>query len=209
MSECSNPYAPAGGYLTLTYKRFIRYLQGHKSIHLQTEVFELPDGDFIGVWTSQSEAPTIILLHGLQGSVSSHYINSFMYRIQNETSWNACLLHFRGCGGSMNRLERQYHSGDTEDIRFIMNLIKQRNPKMPIALVGFSLGGNILLKLFGELKQANLASTGIAVCPPFDLKHTAHAIQNGFGRVYEQMFLHDIKKLYSKKYPQAKHRRLF
>ena len=124
MSECSNPYAPAwwlpNPHLQTLYP-FI--FKGHKSIHLQTEVFELPDGDFIeGVWTSQSEAPTIILLHGLQGSVSSHYINSLMYRIQNETSWNACLLHFRGCGGSMNRLERQYHSGDTEDIRFIMNL---------------------------------------------------------------------------------------
>ncbi|MDC3181188.1 hydrolase [Gammaproteobacteria bacterium] len=172
----------------------------HHDISFITEVFELPDGDFIeSIWTSKHNAPTIILLHGLQGSVNSHYINSLLYRIQTETSWNACVLHFRGCSGELNRLERQYHSGDTEDVRFICHLIKQRHPKMPIALVGFSLGGNILLKLFGELKQANLAETGIAICPPFDLHQTALSIQNGLGKLYEQMFLNDIKKLYGKK----------
>jgi predicted alpha/beta-fold hydrolase len=201
MDNTSHTYEPAwwlpNPHLQTLYPFLFKKPQ---EISFISEVFELPDGDFIeSIWTSKNNAPTIILLHGLQGSVNSHYINSLLYRIQNETNWNACLLHFRGCSGESNRLERQYHSGDTEDIKFICNLIKQRNPQAPIALVGFSLGGNILLKLFGELKQSNLASTGVAVCPPFDLHQTATAIQQGIGKLYEQMFLQDIKKMYSKK----------
>lgn len=166
-----------------------------KEFPTRVERFELPDGDFIdGVWTDKPAAPTVILLHGLQGSPNSHYINSIMGYIYSETNWNALALSFRGCGSEKQRQFRQYHSGDTEDIKFILNLIKQRNPHIPVAMVGYSLGGNILLKLFGELKYSNLCETGIAVSPPFDIQSSTNYMNQGIlGQFYEQTFLSDIK----------------
>lgn len=167
-----------------------------KKFPTRVERFELPDGDYIdGIWTDKSSGPTVILLHGLQGSPNSHYINSLMSAIYSETNWNALALSFRGCGTEKQRQFRQYHSGDTEDIKFILNLIKQRNPQHPVAMVGFSLGGNILLKLFGELKYNNLCETGIAISPPFDIARSAQYMNNQgiLGQFYERTFLSDIK----------------
>jgi uncharacterized protein len=167
----------------------------------RVERFELPDGDYIdGTWTDKLDGPIVILLHGLQGSTESHYINSLMHYIHYETNWNALALSFRGCGQEKQRIFRQYHSGDTEDIKFILNLIKQRNPDLPVSMVGYSLGGNILLKLFGELKYRNLCETGIAVSPPFDLKSSATKIQKGIGPLYQKIFLDDIKHSITNKY---------
>lgn len=166
-----------------------------KKFPTRIERFELPDGDFIeGIWTHKKPGPTVILLHGLQGSPNSHYINSIMHYIHFQTNWNALALSFRGCGTEKQRKFRQYHSGDTEDIKFILNLIKQRNPHIPVAMVGYSLGGNMLLKLFGELKYNNLCETGIAVSPPFDIRSSAEYMNKGFmGQFYEKIFLSDIK----------------
>ncbi|UTC24393.1 hydrolase [Candidatus Comchoanobacter bicostacola] len=201
MDGSSNSYKPAWWLPNPHLQTLYPFIFKKKlKVPLQQEIFELPDGDFIdGWWTEKSQGPIVILLHGLQGSVDSHYINSLMHHIHYQTNWRALLLHFRGCGEQFNRLDKQYHSGDTEDIRFICNLIKQRNAQTPTAMVGFSLGGNILLKLFGELKQNNLMSTGISVCPPFDLLNTAINIQNGTAKIYEKMFIQDIKKAYHKK----------
>ena len=146
---------PLGGFpnahLQTPYPYFFK---GFHEVPTRKERFELPDGDFIdGLWTDKPDGPTVILFHGLQGSADSHYINSLMHRIYTTTNWNALVLQFRCCGDQVNRLHRQYHSGDTEDFRFIINLLKQQNPTRPLAIVGFSLGANILLKLFGELKK--------------------------------------------------------
>lgn len=171
-------------------------------VPLREERFELSDGDYIdGVWTDKSSGPIVILLHGLQGSANSHYINSLMHTIHHETNWQALALNLRGCGQDKQRSFRQYHSGDTEDIRFILHLIKQRFPTQPIAMVGYSLGGNLLLKLLGELKQNRLCQTAVAISPPFDLASTAQNIQKGLGKVYQKIFLDDIKSSLIKKYP--------
>ena len=86
------------------------------------ERFELPDGDFIDtVWTDKAEGPIVILLHGLQGSSNSHYINSLMYDIFHQTTWLGLAVNLRGCGQEKQRSNRQYHGGDTEDIKFIIN----------------------------------------------------------------------------------------
>ncbi len=158
------------------------------------ERFELPDGDFIdGIWTDKPSGPIVILLHGLQGSTNSHYINSMMHDIYQQTNWTALALNLRGCGQDKQRSPRQYHGGDTEDIKFILNLVKQRYPTQPVAIVGYSLGGNMLLKLFGELNYHNLCETGVAVSPPFDMKKCALKVQKGINTFYDKIFLDDIK----------------
>lgn len=178
-----------------------------KSFPSRIERFELPDGDFIdATWTNKPAAPTVILLHGLQGSSQSHYINTLMHHIYHETNWNAVALTFRGCGTEKQRKFRHYHGGDTEDIKFILNLIKQRNPYHPVAMVGYSLGGNILLKLFGELKYNNLCETGIAVSPPFDIHSSAKHMKKGLlGQIYERAFLSWIKDSIANKFNHNLH----
>ncbi len=169
--------------------------QKHKSFPQREERFELPDGDFIdGVWTDKHSGPTVILLHGLQGSTNSHYINSLMHDLFHQTNWNGLALNLRGCGQNKQRSFRQYHGGDTEDIKFILNLVKQRHPNQPVAIVGYSLGGNMLLKLFGELKYHNLCETGVAISPPFDIRRCALKAQKGINGFYEKAFLNDMKR---------------
>jgi|AntRauTorckE5430_2_1112549.scaffolds.fasta_scaffold00008_38 hypothetical protein len=186
---------------------FPTFFFAQKEFPTRVERFELPDGDYIdGIWTDKPAAPTVILLHGLQGSPRSYYINSLMDNIYHETNWNALALSFRGCGSDKQRMFRQYHGGDTEDIKFILNLVKQRNPDMPVSMVGYSLGGNILLKLFGELKYSNLCETGIAISPPFDIRASSQYMNKGFlGQFYERTFLSDIKHHMTNKYHYPLH----
>ena len=111
---------------------------------------ELADGDFIDIdWLnhdSDSDQPTLIVLHGLEGSIESSYIQSILKHYLN-TSWRIGVMHFRGCSGTPNRLLRSYHSGDTDDLHFVL---QQLELKSPLFVIGFSLGGNVLLKYLGE-----------------------------------------------------------
>src|SRR5574337_1434391 len=78
---------------------------------LRRERLELPDGDFIDVdWTLGGNGPVVIVLHGLEGSIKSHYAARIMRRIQ-WLGWRGALLNFRGCSGESNRLPIGYHSG--------------------------------------------------------------------------------------------------
>ena len=180
------------------------YFMKRQSFPGRIERFELPCGDYIdGVWTDKpDDGPTVVLLHGLGGSAKSHYITSLMNFIHYQTNWNALAINFRGCGEDMQRHFQQYHGGDTEDIKFILKLIKQRNPNEPTAMVGFSLGGNVLLKLFGELKYHNLCETGVAISPPFDIEATAEKVHKGINSLYEKVFVNDLKQTLLSKYPQ-------
>lgn len=199
-------FVPAAGLANAHIQTILpTYCMPLKSFPSRTERFELPCGDYMdGTWTDKdTQGPTVILLHGLQGSCQSHYIQSLMNAIYYDTNWNALAINLRGCGQDKQRKLKQYHGGDTEDIKFIMNLIKQRNPNQPISMVGYSLGGNILLKIFGELKYRNLCETGIAISPPFDLKKCALKINSGINSLYQTMFINDIKQSILTKFPES------
>lgn len=149
------------------------------------ERLELPDGDFVDLAHLGSGAgPLVCLFHGLEGNLRSHYVGG-LARALVAAGLRVTFMHFRGCSGEPNRLPRAYHSGDTGDIGFLLATLRAREPATPLAAVGFSLGGNALLKHLGERGAASPLAAAVAVSVPFDLDACATRIDTGFSRVYQ------------------------
>ena len=156
-----------------------------------------PDGDFIDVdflpWIDG--APLAVLFHGLEGSSTSHYALALMGALQLR-GWNGCVAHFRGCSGEMNRLPRAYHSGDSDEIGWIIRrLIATRAPSK-LHAAGVSLGGNALVKWAAEQGDAAKPLVGavVSVSSPLDLAACGAALGSGFNMIYTRMFLDTLKK---------------
>lgn len=166
-----------------------------KSIPLEHERFELPDGDFIDLaWVRKKEkGPIVLLLHGLEGSIFSPYAQGMMQTICLR-KWRGVFMHFRGCSGEPNRLARSYHSGETKDLANIVKTLQERYPQAPIFAVGYSLGGNVLLKWLGETGEQNPLKAAVAISVPFELQNAANRIQKGFSRFYQWHFLNCLYK---------------
>lgn len=161
---------------------------------MQRERLELPDSDFIDLdWTADTGGPVVVLLHGLEGSVRSHYAAGMLTALSRR-GWQAVMMHFRGCSGEHNRLARGYHSGDTGDIAFLLEQLRDRYPARRLAAIGYSLGGNVLLKYLGEKRSDTPLSCAAAVSVPFELSSAADRLQHGFSRVYQKYLIDRISK---------------
>ena len=170
---------------------------------LQRERLELADGDFIDLdWSGDSDRPVVLVLHGLEGSLQSHYTGGILEAL-TASGYRAVLMYFRGCSGEPNRLPRSYHSGETGDLATVVRHIRDRQPSRPLAVIGYSLGGNVLLKWLGETGNSNGLATAIAVSVPFDLDQAARKLERGLSRIYQR---HLLKKL--RRSVTAKARRL-
>lgn len=167
-----------------------------------TERFELPDGDFIDLaWAVNGispEAPLVIFLHGLGGSVNSTYVAGQL-RAFNQNGFRAVLMHFRGASTEPNRLPRAYHSGETGDLDCFLNALAQREPNTKKALVGFSLGGNVMLKWLGENSTQSLIHAAVAVSVPYELRQVADTMNKGFSRVYQAHLLKRLRLVFMRK----------
>lgn len=137
----------------------------------------------------------MLLLHGLEGSVKSHYVGGVMARA-HERGWGAVLMIHRGCGSAPNVARRFYHSGETSDAAFVFGQLSARWPGCPWLLVGISLGGNVLLKWLGETAEAvdTRIKAAVAISVPFDLEAGARKISRGFARVYDRTFLRTLRR---------------
>jgi predicted alpha/beta-fold hydrolase len=162
------------------------------------ERWDTPDGDFIDVDFVDAPqgraAPLLVLFHGLEGSSRSHYALAFAHRAA-ELGWAYAVPHFRGCSGVLNRAPRAYHSGDFQEIGWVLEALRTRHDA-PLLAVGVSLGGNALLRWAEEAgaAAATTARAVAAVCSPIDLAAGGHAIGRGFNRqVYTRMFLRTMK----------------
>jgi uncharacterized protein len=160
------------------------------------ERWPTPDGDFIDVdWQGEdTNAPLLVLFHGLEGSSASHYAQAFA-DWSRQHGWRYAVPHFRGCSGEVNRAPRAYHSGDYEEIGWILGRMRavQRGP---VAAVGVSLGGNALLRWAAEAgaSAAQSVRAVAAVSAPVDLAAGGAAIGSGFNRLtYTRMFLRTMK----------------
>ena len=159
---------------------------------LRRERIELTDGDFIDIdWGLQRDGPLVLLLHGLEGSIRSHYAAGLMHSLGN-CGFQVALMNFRGCSGEPNRLPRSYHSGDTGDLDALVTLLHARFPERALFAVGISLGGNVLLKWLGENPSQDRVQAAVAVSVPFELNKAALRLQSGSSRVYQT---HLLKKL--------------
>jgi Predicted hydrolase of the alpha/beta-hydrolase fold len=155
-----------------------------------------PDDDELEVHrleATRRDAPRLILLHGLEGTIRSNYIQGTLALAQHR-GWAADVLIFRGCGTRMNRQRRIYHSGETSDLQLVVDRAVHEHPEQSIVLAGFSLGGNVLLKWLGE-QGSGLPSQvrgAAAVSVPFDLEAGARQIEHGFSRIYTYHFLRSL-----------------
>ena len=164
---------------------------------LTTERIETPDGDFLDIdWMPETDpaAPLVVLVHGLEGHTKRGYMVQ-TYLALATRGMRAVGLNLCGCSGEANRAARFYHSGETEDIGFVIGLLRERFPARPLMAIGFSLGANVLLKFLGEQGAKNAApvSAAVAISVPYDLSAGAAALDRGaMARIYSGYFLHSL-----------------
>ena len=150
-----------------------------------------PDNDFIDVDTIQNGAKTaIILLHGLEGSSQSLYIQGMTEALRSINCDILC-MNFRGCSGRVNNSFQSYHSGKTDDLRTIFDAFRTYGS---IHLIGFSLGGNVLLKYMGEKKADSRVKSCIAISTPVDLAGSSDALNSKENTLYLTRFLRQLKR---------------
>lgn len=167
----------------------------HEDVPLKKQVVDLPDGDFIELLWDQSNCdhrskPIVLMLHGLGGNVRSPYAKGLMGAI-SKCGWRPVFMHFRGSSGQPNRLDRCYHSGDTDDLAYVVHLLLEQSPS--VGALGVSLGGGVLLKWLGETGDDNPLRAASAVSVPFELHHAATHVNKGFSQFYQYWLLRTLR----------------
>jgi predicted alpha/beta-fold hydrolase len=185
------PWWLPGGHL----QTIVAALRPPRRVASSRERWDTPDGDFIDVdFAGPANAKrTLAVFHGLEGSADSSYARGIA-RAASTAGWRVALPHFRGCSGEPNRLARAYHSGDSEELDWILRRLHAVAGRLRV--VGISLGGNVLLKWLGE--QGAAAGAGgaraAAVSAPLDLRAAGNALDRGLNRMlYTRMFLKSMK----------------
>ncbi len=163
------------------------------------ERLELPDGDFLDLYhVGAGDAPLVLVLHGLEGSLRSHYAGPILQAL-TARGMAALFMHFRGCSGEPNRLPRSYHSGETGDLAFVLGEMAARGRPVAAA-VGYSLGGNVLLKYLGEEGADASLQAAVAVSVPFDLAACARRLDRGLSRIYQWHLLRHLRASFRAKF---------
>ena len=188
MSSYLAPWWLPGGHLQTVWPS----LRPPPRVALQRERWSAPDGDFVDVDFAGDPAAKrlLVLFHGLEGGSNSHYARAFAGYGETH-GWRVAIPNFRGCSGEPNRLPRAYHSGDSEEIDWIL-----RKFEPPVFAAGVSLGANALLKWLGERGEAarGIVQRAAAVSAPLDLGAAGRALDLGLNRlIYTRHFLATLK----------------
>ncbi len=202
MSSYRAPRWLPGGHAQTLYAAL---LVPRQRVAYRRERWDTPDGDFIDLdWSVNPSrdprrinlsVPLVVLFHGLEGSSRSHYALALMAALRGR-GMRGVSVHFRGCSGEPNRLPRAYHSGDAQEIDWIVRRLRAQNADAPLFAVGVSLGGNALLKWLGESgADANaVVDKAAAVSAPVDLMAAGDALGQGFSLLYANNFLITLKR---------------
>lgn len=195
------PWWLPGGHLQTIWSALYARQRRTAARPLHRERWTTPDGDFIDVDRQQASAahrPLMVMFHGLEGSSASHYAQACAdWAAEHDVHW--VMPHFRGCSGEPNRAPRAYHSGDHEEIDWILRRLRHEHRAQGgqhLVAAGVSLGGNALMRWAGEhgASAAQVADALAAICSPLDLAASGQAIGRGFNRqVYTRMFLRTMK----------------
>lgn len=191
-----HPWLP-GPHLQTIVGRFWPWPRCHL-ISSYAEV-DLGDGDRTSVLETIPEGwlkgdPTAILIHGLGGCARSPYIVRVGKRLE-ELGIRVVRMNLRGAGSSFGLARSFYHSGKTEDVRAVAGWLAERTPGSPLALIGFSLGANLALKLAAEASDAPLEGLDcvLAANPPLDLNACCEMIGRPWNRLYDRNFLRNLR----------------
>jgi hypothetical protein len=193
MAAYRAPWWLPGGHLQTIYPYFL--LRRAPPPYRRSR-WETPDGDFIDLdWVEgDAQAPLVVLFHGLEGCSRSHYAAAIMRGLARR-GWRGVVAHFRGCGGTPNRLPRAYHSGDADEIDWILRRLRAREPRARLYAAGVSLGGNALLKWLARERAAarDVVDAAAAISAPIDLTTAGDRLGRGLNRFYGDHFLATLR----------------
>jgi predicted alpha/beta-fold hydrolase len=186
-----------------------RYLREATGVRYRRERIDTPDGDFFDIDFATihgsrapapgDDAPIALVTHGLEGGSDAPYVLETC-RALWDRGVRAVAMNFRTCSGEPNRLARFYHAGDTGDVAFVLDLLAERFPGVPLAAVGYSLGGNVLLKYLGESGNRARVKVAAGISLPFDLGAGADKLQSTvIGRTYTGVFIRPMKAKFRQK----------
>ncbi|MDX2190541.1 MAG: alpha/beta fold hydrolase [Bacteroidota bacterium] len=199
-TEYKKPFLFNNGH----WQTIIPFLVTNPKPNYTRKRLELPDGDFIDLDFTNANAqnkPLIVILHGLEGSSSSGYIIEIANQMQT-LGYESVVFNFRGCSGEINRLFKSYHSGATEDLETVLKFLINMGYNN-IHLLGFSLGGNVLLKYLGESGKnfPNQIKSAVAISVPIMLYSSAIKLAQWDTKIYLNRFLKSMKgKIIQKKH---------
>ncbi|MES1204988.1 MAG: alpha/beta fold hydrolase [Pseudomonadota bacterium] len=188
-----------GGHLQTTWAHLVR---SRRVVRFEREVLSTPDGDDLVLdhVPGPPGSPRVLLLHGLEGSAYSFHAQG-LARLIARAGWRATVLNFRSCARDPahvarclpNRRPRLYHSGDTADLDLVVRTLDAREPGVPLHAIGFSLGGNVLLKWLGETGSDTIIGRAATISVPYDLAAAGRFLERPAGRVYVSHFMRRLK----------------
>lgn len=188
-------YSPSWAYKSGHYNTIAGGLwRGAPKVNYRRTMIRTVDDDVVVIDRLAKGHPRLaVLCHGLEGSSDSSYMRSMSHQLY-KAGYDVVVLNFRSCGGVMNRKLRMYHSGETGDLHMVLKYYQ--NAYRYIVLVGFSLGGNVVLKYLGEdpKKVHHKVRAAVAVSVPVDLKASSEKIGHRSNYIYQEMFLRSLTK---------------
>jgi predicted alpha/beta-fold hydrolase len=206
MPIVNNTYIPSflfrNGHLSTIYSAFYR---NFPRIEQKRERINLKDGDFLDIdWSfpESSHNKVAILLHGLEGNAQRSYMQGMAYHLL-QINWDVAAINFRGCSGEVNWSYMSYNAGRTDDLEEIIERINEKDQYTELIIIGFSLGGNLLLKYLGERELVpKIVKKGIAISAPVYLRGSLEALSKPKNWVYQKSFLINLRKKYKLKMSQ-------
>lgn len=187
----AEPFGPhpllPGGHLQTVYSALLRRVG---PVQWQRERLELDDGDFVDLDHVGTGPFRVLVIHGLGGSSEAPYVRGMALALSSR-GFAVTALNMRGASGP-NRLPRTYHAGDTQDLAMVARHLASRSDRL--GAVGFSLGGNALVKLMGEQRAQAPFMAAASVCAPLRLDLTARRLHSGLSRAYEVYLLTALKR---------------
>ncbi|HXI12654.1 MAG TPA: alpha/beta fold hydrolase [Thermoanaerobaculia bacterium] len=188
-----------GAHLQTVWGRLAR---PRLAVSLRRELLPTPDGDELIIDHLDGDPGLrFVLLHGLEGSSHSVYMQGLLLEIAKR-GWSATVLNFRSCAREQlnwrvmipNRTYRLYHSGETEDLDYLLGILKSREPSSQMVAFGASLGGNVLLKWLGEHPTQSFLHAASTISVPYDLGAGARHLESRLGGLYVSSFLRSLKR---------------
>jgi uncharacterized protein len=161
-----------------------------EKIKYQRERFLTSDKDFLLLdWLKGGSAKLAVLAHGLEGDSNRRYMKG-MARYLFQRNWDVLAWNCRSCGGEMNRLAKMYHHGETDDLNDVLDHVTQMENYKNIALIGFSMGGSIIVKYLGSMKKvSSKIKAAVAISTPCNLKDSMLEVQKPSNKIYYKRFL--------------------
>ena len=200
MPIITNSYNPPfffkSGHFSTIYSALFR---NFPRVEQERERVILSDGDFLDIdWShsATSQNKVAILLHGLEGNAQRSYIQGMAYHLLQE-NWDVAAVNFRGCSDEVNRSYMSYNAGRTNDLEEIIDNILEMDRYSELVIIGFSLGGNLLLKYLGERDFIpKIVTKGVAISVPVHLKGSLEALSKPNNWIYQKSFLLYLRKKY-------------